>query len=87
MYVFYFYISHYAISSQLTRDDQQESNNEQRWTLSRRPECGSLISSYEGDIRLKMKPALLSDQEKSVYGSQLVESTCNLPLNFTGTVL
>ena len=69
---------------QLTRDDQQLSNNLQRWTMSRRPACGSLQSSYEGDIRLVMEPALLADQEKSVYGSQLVEPTCNLPLNFTG---
>lgn len=61
----------------LTRTDQQEENNVRRYSMSRYAACSSLISPYEGDIRLALKPA--------IYGAEVVDSVCNLPRNFTGT--
>lgn len=61
----------------LTRIDQQRKDNRKLFSLSRFAQCSNLKSPYEGPVRLSLLPV--------VYGSQLVEPSCVLPRNFTGT--
>ena len=41
---------------QLTRDDQQRTDNKRRYTLSRWAMCSSLKSPYDGPYRLILTP-------------------------------
>ena len=46
------------IGFQMTRDDQQSSDNKWRVSLSRWATCSSLRSPYNGPIRLVLQPGI-----------------------------